>query len=990
MTTSPDCQNFVTESLSPTTLTQNHEVSEPMDIVSDASEDVSKGDDGKEHEETAEKEFVEAVENEDENVKPVYLKALYDYEYNYDSGEKITMTTGDIYELKSKASTDWWQVKYMKDGNSFHVPACYVQVLENYDPGLTCDLSIINTQITSPNENENKDENVNQNVDENVSKSLDQQPCDNQDENSFETEDQNPSEVKSPEVLEFPEGKLCEIQYINIEKPRKLPAPVAPAVRSDYGRPTFHRTLSSGDANAPSFCVSPTTKNANLSYFGTNNISDNHIRVIVGNSEHLSPTMRVGGCSTFGKGPPSTWKSDRPKSYHCGGQSSFIPNSMDSPLSLKTVESVNDYMNLDEIRSCQKDKNEANSLENIPQKVTLTSPSSDEYQNVSIIQASIKSAPKMDNCKFIKNYSASWDMYVDNTTRHTFYYNKESGKTTWKPPRPENAPPDIPEVNVTPVIENAKEKQNKLPAGWRIDVANNGETVFIHSSSEDKWRQNVDNNGRRYYYKEGSEESCWDLPELDDVSDLESDRSGNAMVKSMTLQPQSSSKPFPQRSKTLPQMSSISIEKPGSFTPERHQSPTPSILSAVKDKAAFLNKTKVMENGKKVSKKWSQSYVKLFGSNIAFYRDQRAAAQVSGSKNGNPEMIFNLQNAKCEIAPKEWSSKKNVFMLTDNQGTQLLLQSEDQMKIKDWLQAIKLIISELNTSKDTSPQQASPHQQPYSPTSPQPYQTETVPRSPTRTTMKEKSLSPGKVFKSKSSVKRPKGKDEEEKKSIRTILTTLLKRRPDIETLVAKGIIEGTVFGSKLTDLCKKEKILVPKFVKDCITSIERRGLDQDGLYRVSGNIAEIQKLRINIDNMSTNSHYNLDDECWDIHTLTGTLKLFFRELKEPLFPFNKFEKFMEVAKCEFRMKSDERLRNYKELIYSFPKCHRETLKDLLQHLRKVISHSQQNRMQAQNIAIVFGPTLMWPEIEAPNLAITMAYQNRIVEFLLLEYENIF
>lgn len=46
--------------------------------------------------------------------------------------------------------------------------------------------------------------------------------------------------------------------------------------------------------------------------------------------------------------------------------------------------------------------------------------------------------------------------------------------------------------------------------------------------------------------------------------------------------------------------------------------------------------------------------------------------------------------------------------------------------------------------------------------------------------------------------------------------------------------------------------------------------------------------------------------------------------------------------------------------------------------------------MQAQNIAIVFGPTLMWPEIEAPNLAITMAYQNRIVEFLLLEYENIF
>lgn len=47
--------------------------------------------------------------------------------------------------------------------------------------------------------------------------------------------------------------------------------------------------------------------------------------------------------------------------------------------------------------------------------------------------------------------------------------------------------------------------------------------------------------------------------------------------------------------------------------------------------------------------------------------------------------------------------------------------------------------------------------------------------------------------------------------------------------------------------------------------------------------------------------HYNLDDECWDVHVLTGSLKLFFRELKEPLFTFGVFDRFIPaLSKLEF------------------------------------------------------------------------------------------
>ena len=38
---------------------------------------------------------------------------------------------------------------------------------------------------------------------------------------------------------------------------------------------------------------------------------------------------------------------------------------------------------------------------------------------------------------------------------------------------------------------------------------------------------------------------------------------------------------------------------------------------------------------------------------------------------------------------------------------------------------------------------------------------------------------------------------------------------------------------------------------------------------------------------------YNLDDPLWDMNVLTGALKLFFRELKEPLFTYSLFDRFL-------------------------------------------------------------------------------------------------
>merc|ERR1719419_1047709 len=89
---------------------------------------------------------------------------------------------------------------------------------------------------------------------------------------------------------------------------------------------------------------------------------------------------------------------------------------------------------------------------------------------------------------------------------------------------------------------------------------------------------------------------------------------------------------------------------------------------------------------------------------------------------------------------------------------------------------------------------------------------------------------------------------------------------------------------------------LVPNFVSNCIYALESRSLlSTDGLYRINGNCAEIQRLRFLID---SEKPCDLADKRWDVHVLTGSLKLFFRELHEPLIPWTAFLAATETLKA--------------------------------------------------------------------------------------------
>lgn len=102
-------------------------------------------------------------------------------------------------------------------------------------------------------------------------------------------------------------------------------------------------------------------------------------------------------------------------------------------------------------------------------------------------------------------------------------------------------------------------------------------------------------------------------------------------------------------------------------------------------------------------------------------------------------------------------------------------------------------------------------------------------------------------------------------------------------------IVDEPAFGCLLIHVVGTDQLRIPHFVQRCIAAIERteENLKTDGIYRASGNLSQVQKIRLQVDQ----NKLEVIDQEQDVHVLTGALKLFFRELKEPLIPYGAFDK---------------------------------------------------------------------------------------------------
>jgi len=188
-------------------------------------------------------------------------------------------------------------------------------------------------------------------------------------------------------------------------------------------------------------------------------------------------------------------------------------------------------------------------------------------------------------------------------------------------------------------------------------------------------------------------------------------------------------------------------------------------------------------------------------------------------------------------------------------------------------------------------------------------------------------------------------------------------------------------FGVDLSAQFSDQSQKAPTVVLKCIEAVETRGIKVEGIYRVSSSVSSINRLKVAFDTDA--SAVEPSDPQWDHHVFASALKLYLRELPEPVFPFSLYNDFISAARVSGYEESYAQLQ---PLLDRLPSHNRLTLYAILEHLAKVGSYEPQNKMSTQNLAVIFGPTLIRPRSEDIHLLVgNSEFHCRIVEILLLK-----
>lgn len=196
-------------------------------------------------------------------------------------------------------------------------------------------------------------------------------------------------------------------------------------------------------------------------------------------------------------------------------------------------------------------------------------------------------------------------------------------------------------------------------------------------------------------------------------------------------------------------------------------------------------------------------------------------------------------------------------------------------------------------------------------------------------------------------------------------------------------------FGIDLTTLVKAQQRHVPIVVEMCVKEIEKRGLDNEGLYRVAGFHDDVEaiKMAFDKDGESTDISAKKYD---DINTISSVLKLYFRLLPIPIITFEAYPVFIEAVKTE-HISREERCKITKQALTLLPPAHYHTLKFMLSHLIRVTERQLVNKMTIDNLATVFAPTLLRSIDTDPIATLTaVKFEREVVETLLMNMSLLF
>ncbi|KAG8984594.1 hypothetical protein FRB90_005212, partial [Tulasnella sp. 427] len=218
-----------------------------------------------------------------------------------------------------------------------------------------------------------------------------------------------------------------------------------------------------------------------------------------------------------------------------------------------------------------------------------------------------------------------------------------------------------------------------------------------------------------------------------------------------------------------------------------------------------------------------------------------------------------------------------------------------------------------------------------------------------------------------------------------------------------------SLFGRDLVEQVKADARgsdrAIPVIVEKCIEAVETLAMDYEGIYRKTGGSGQ-SKIITQLFEKGNYDSFDLRDvdSFNDICSVTSVLKNYFRALPNPLLTYALHDAFVGAACIRDPTEKSSALAT---LVRQLPREHFHTLRALMLHLYKYgailavrVSHvltqlysiqrrSDENLMNARNLGVVFGPTLMRSNDPSKEFA-DMAGKALSVEWLVEHAPEVF
>ncbi|XP_033121329.1 protein FAM13A-like [Anneissia japonica] len=202
-----------------------------------------------------------------------------------------------------------------------------------------------------------------------------------------------------------------------------------------------------------------------------------------------------------------------------------------------------------------------------------------------------------------------------------------------------------------------------------------------------------------------------------------------------------------------------------------------------------------------------------------------------------------------------------------------------------------------------------------------------------------------------------------------------------------KKVPQSKVFGLPLAHQMRNLNgdVCIPFIVKKIVEFIVKHGIGHEGIFRMSGSSRVVDKLRSAFD-----KYGDADlEEAEDVMAVASLLKLYLRELPEPIVPAEIHRRFLAIYEGNDGSNLVNQLDNMKEILDDLPKENYVLLKYLNKFLVQVSQHESTNKMTPFALAIVFGPNFFRCDVGFQSFK-EQGMINNIVKSFIQDYSQLF